>query len=261
MINRLIEVLGKDFMFWYGLVCVVLFGLCIGSFLNVVIFRLIKKESLYKESSHCMKCLNKIKWYDNIPLVSYIVLKGKCRSCGTKISLQYPLVETLNALLCVFIYIKYGYSLYTLCYCVLVSVGICIAIIDLRTLEIEPHLQIVLLLLGVIVCILDRNNILLHIVGAVCLSLLFLLIYFFTGGNGIGFGDVKLIALLGLIVGWKDIYVGFIVSAIIACVVENIRKSKTGESRFAFGPYLVMGAYLGLFLGEPLFNWYFGIFA
>ena len=88
-----------------------------------------------------------------------------------------------------------------------------------------------------------------------------MLIYFFTGGNGIGFGDVKLIALLGLIVGWKDIYVGFIVSAIIACVVENIRKSKTGESRFAFGPYLVMGAYLGLFLGEPLFNWYFGIFA
>lgn len=260
MINRLIEVLGKDFMFWYGLVCVVLFGLCIGSFLNVVIFRLIKKESLYKESSHCMKCGKKIRWYDNIPLVSYIVLKGKCRNCGEKISPQYPLIEALNALLCVFIYIKFGYSIYTLLYFVLVSVGICIAVIDLRTLEIEPHLQIVLLLLGVAVCILDRNNILSHIIGAVCLSLFFLIIYLLTGGKGLGFGDVKLIALLGLIVGWKDIYVGFIVSALIACVVENIRKSRTGESRFAFGPYLVLGAYLGLFIGEPLLNWYLGIF-
>ena len=260
MFNNLIEVLGKDFMFWYGLVCVVLFGLCIGSFLNVVIFRLIKKESLYKESSHCMKCGNKIKWYDNIPVVSYIALRGKCRNCGEKISPQYPFVEVLNALLCAFIYVRFGYTIETIFYFVLVSVGICISIIDLRTLEIEPHLQMVLLILGIITTAYDYHNILLHIIGALCLSLFFLLLYFLTGGNGLGFGDVKLIALLGLIVGWKDIYIGFVISALIACVIELTRKKITGESKFAFGPYLVLGAYIGLFVGEPIFNWYLELF-
>lgn len=260
MMQQLIEVLGERFMFWYGFVCIALLGLCVGSFLNVVIFRLIKKESIYKEGSHCMKCGAKIRWYDNIPVISYIELKGKCRKCKEQISIQYPVVEALNAVLWVLLFCKFSYSIDTIIYCLMTSICIAIAVIDYRTFEIEPKLQIMLLILGIITLILTPDK-RLHLVGAVCLSIFFLIIYLVTGGNGIGFGDVKLIALLGLIVGGKAIYVGFVICALIACVVEIRRKHKTGESKFAFGPYLCMSAYVGVFVGEALLNWYIGLFA
>lgn len=259
MIAELTEVLGNRFMFWYGFICIALFGVCIGSFLNVVIIRLERHESLYKQSSHCMTCGNKIKWYDNIPIISYLVLRGKCRKCGSKISIQYPLVESLNMLLWVFVYCYFGYSIWTIIYCLMTSALICIGKIDYDTLEIEPHLQIFLLLLGIISVIIDKNH-LSHLLGAVSVSGFLMIFYVLTAGQGLGLGDVKLMMFLGLIVGLKEICIGFLIGAILAVVIQLIVKKVTGESKFAFGPYLSLGTYIGLFVGERFVNWYLELF-
>lgn len=255
MINSLYSLFGYKFMFWLGFILSFIYGLCIGSFLNVVIFRLPIHESLSKEASHCFKCGNKIKWYDNIPLFSYIILRGKCRKCGDRISLQYPIVELLNAILWVLIYFKYGYSVETLVYIILSSVLVCIAFIDEKTFEIPAILNGWILVIGIIYTVYDYKHWLTHIIGMLCVSFVLFLIWFFT--DGIGFGDVKLMFCSGLLLGWHIIIPSFLIGCIIAIIIHSIRMKVSNKGhKLAFGPYLSLGIYVGLFVGQPLMTMY-----
>lgn len=236
---------------------VVLYGLCIGSFLNVVIFRYNSGEGIVKGSSHCQSCGEPIKWYDNIPLFSYIVLKGKCRNCKSKISIQYPLVESLNAVLWLLIFLKYQFSYKTLIYFALSSALIALSFIDEKLFIIPDEINIFILVLGVLSVLLDYNNWYNYIIGSLVISLFLLLVYLITKGNGMGFGDVKLMFVCGLVVGWKCIVSGFFIGCILAIVIHTIRmKISKKDHMLAFGPYLSCGIYISLFIGEILINSY-----
>ena len=234
-----------------------IYGLCIGSFLNVVILRLPLGQSVVKSESHCFSCNKPIKWYDNIPLISYIILGGRCRNCKAKISVQYPIVEASNGVLWVLIALKFKFSIETLIFCIVTSVLVALSFIDWKTFEIPSVFNLVILLLGVIYSLFDFNNLTNHIIGAVCVSFFLAIIWFITSGQGIGFGDVKLMFTCGLVFGWKIIVMGFLLGCIIAIFVHSLRIKLTKEgSKLAFGPYLSLGVYVSIFVGEYLINQY-----
>ena len=131
-------------------VVIFLFGIVIGSFLNVCILRIPLKESIAKDRSHCMSCGYQLAWFDLIPLFSYIFLGGRCRKCKTHISLQYPLVEGLNGVLYVLIFLVNGWSIDSVIYCLLTSALIVLSVIDFRTYEIPMGVNLFILALGLI---------------------------------------------------------------------------------------------------------------
>lgn len=243
---------------------VFIFSLCIGSFLNVLIYRIPKKEQFIKGNSYCPNCKHKLEWYDNIPLFSYLRLKGKCRYCSQPISKQYPIVELLNAILCTIIF---GYTIYSvdllskqyligILYCFMVSILITLSVIDFKTYEIPMGCNVCLFIIGILIMLLDTQKAN-HIIGMFCISVFLLIVYIITNGNGIGFGDVKLMFSCGLIVGWKNIIVGFLLGCIIAIICHTIRMKVTKETHMlAFGPYLSIGVYISLFIGTPIINSY-----
>lgn len=255
--NFLVNTFGNTFVFWLGFILTALYGLCFGSFLNVLIYRIPKHESIMKSNSHCVVCGNKIKWYDNIPLLSYIILRGRCRNCNSRISLLYPVVEFLNAFLWELVYLKYQYSVETLIYFALVSVLLALSVIDEKTYEIPVCFNYFLLVLGIIYVIYDYRNFISHIVGMFCISIFLVIIWWATYGNGIGLGDVKLMFTCGFLLGWKLIIVGFLLGCIIAIPVHLLRMKLTKkENKLAFGPYLSLGIYISLFIGNNLMNMY-----
>lgn len=253
--ENIVSVLGYPFLFWFGLILATLYGVCVGSFLNVVILRLPQNMSLSKEPSHCFHCGHKLKWYDNIPIVSYISLGGKCRYCKEKISIQYPLVEFANTILWVSLYLHFGWKIEILFYCILSSVLLALSIVDEKTFEIPPQLNAIVFFLGVVYTAIDYQNFVSHLVGMVCISTVLFLIWFFT--DGMGFGDVKLVFGAGLLLGWKSIVVAFFVGCILAIVIHLVRmKLCKKEHKLAFGPYLSVGIFISLFCGEFLMNLY-----
>ena len=130
-------------------IIVFLYGIVIGSFLNVCIYRIPKKENIAKVRSHCMSCGYRLKWYDLVPLFSYLFLGGKCRKCKEKISIQYPVIEALNGVLYLFVFAEYGLSIETLLYCLLFSALITLSVIDFRTYEIPLGINLFILALVV----------------------------------------------------------------------------------------------------------------
>lgn len=236
-------------------------GLCVGSFCNVLIFRLPKGEEFVKTPSHCMSCGHKLSWYENIPLLSWLIQKGKCRGCGAPVSAQYPAVEALNALMWLLAgFIFAGDWLKVALYCALFSLLMVIAVIDWRTFEIPNGLNLALLVLGIIRIVTDLSNWKLYLIGMVCVSLFFLLIWFVTGGAGIGMGDVKLMGAAGLLLGWRNIVLGMFVGCIIGAVIHMIRMKRGAGRRLAFGPYLAAGSWLAALFGDMAIAWYLGLF-
>lgn len=236
-------------------------GLCVGSFCNVLIFRLPKGEEFVKTPSHCMSCGHKLSWYENIPLLSWLIQKGKCRGCGAPVSAQYPAVEALNALMWLLAgFIFAGDWLKVALYCALFSLLMVIAVIDWRTFEIPNGLNLAILVLGIIRIVTDLSNWKLYLIGMVCVSLFFLLIWFVTGGAGIGMGDVKLMGAAGLLLGWRNIVLGMFVGCIIGAVIHMIRMKRGAGRRLAFGPYLAAGSWLAALFGDMAIAWYLGLF-
>ncbi|MGN0426421.1 MAG: prepilin peptidase [Agathobacter sp.] len=236
------------------------YGIVIGSFLNVCIYRIPKKESIIFPSSHCMECGHKLSWYDLFPLFSFLLLKGRCRYCGTKISKQYPVVEAVNGILYVIVFMANGLNAKSILYCLMTSALLVITVIDERTFEIPVSLNCFLAILGVFMCFLDYRNLLEHIIGAVCVSLFLELLLLLTGGSAIGGGDVKLMAVAGLILGWKLIILAFFSACIIGSVVHVLRMKITKANRvLAMGPYLSLGIFLMALWGDRLISWYLGM--
>lgn len=240
-----------------GYVILFLFGIVIGSFLNVCILREPKKETLLA-NSHCMHCGYELRWYDLIPLFSYMMLKGRCRKCNTRLSLQYPLVEGLNGALYVIVFLANGWNLTSIVYCLLTSALIVVSVIDWRTKRIPNKVNYVILVLGIFATLLDLSNLWDHLIGMVCVSAVLWLIFLLSVGRAMGGGDAKLMTGAGLVIGTLPIILAFIVGCIVGSVIHTIRVAAFhADKKLAFGPYLAIGIWFSMLFGEPVIRWYF----
>ena len=242
-------------------ITIFLFGIVIGSFLNVCIYRIPKKEDIVKISSHCMSCNYQLKWYDLVPLFSYIFLGGRCRKCKTKLSVQYPLIEGLNGILYVLIVAVNGLSIESLLYCFMFSALITLSVIDFRTYEIPLGINLFILALGLIRVVLDYKNFLNYLIGFLCVSGFLYLLFIITKGRGIGGGDIKLMAVSGLMIGWKCNILALALGCIIGSVIHLIRMKISKEDHvLALGPYLSVGIMIAALWGSDFLQWYFAAF-
>lgn len=241
-------------------IIIFIFGIVVGSFVNVLIYRLPKNENIVVVNSHCMSCGHKLGWYDLVPLFSWIFLRGKCRYCKEKISIQYPLVEAINGFGYVLIFLVCGLNLSSILYAICFSMLVAISVIDWRTYEIPLGLNITILALGVIQCVLDYRNWHIYLIGMVSVSGFLLLLFLLTGGRGIGGGDIKLMFAAGLLIGWQKIILALILGCIIGSIIHLILMKVSKKGRMlAFGPYLSAGILLAILFGEQIIDWYLGI--
>jgi leader peptidase (prepilin peptidase)/N-methyltransferase len=249
------------------LVVSIIFGAIVGSFLNVCIFRVPKEESIVTPGSHCPHCKTPIRFYDNIPLVSYLLLKGKCRHCNEPISFQYPLIEGLTAICSFVIIIKFGPSLNYLFYFSFVAALIVITVIDLYYQIIPDVISIPGIGVGLLgslffpgITFLD--SLIGVLVGGGSLFLVATLYQWFFKREGMGGGDVKLLAMIGGFLGWKSVILTILLSSFIGSIVGilvMIFKGKDFKTAIPFGPFLSIGAVISLFYGEFIIGWYFGL--
>lgn len=242
-------------------VMITLVGLCVGSFLNVLIYRIPKGEEFVKTPSHCMSCGRNLKWYENIPVFSWLIQGGKCRGCGVKLSKQYPIVEALNGVMWLLTAIIYkGDWLTVALYCGLFSMLLTLSVIDWRTFTIPNGINLVIFILGLVRLVTDLDHWLLYLIGMLSVSLVFLLLYFLTGGNGLGMGDIKLVGAAGLLLGWQNMLLAVLVGSVSGAVIHSIRMRGGEGHKLAFGPYLAAGIWLAALAGGPIISAYLGLF-
>lgn len=239
---------------------IALFGLLIGSFLNVCIFRIPLGQGIALEPSHCMHCKTRLRWFELIPLFSWLIQGGKCRTCKKPISKQYPLVEAANALLYLIVFAANGFNPVSVIYCAMTSALLVLSVIDFRTYEIPFGINVFIVCLGVVRVILDYTHWYDYVIGFFAVSVPLLLVLLLTRGRGIGGGDVKLMAAAGLVIGWKYILLAFFVGCILGSIIHVTRMAVTKAGRvLAMGPYLAGGIFLAALWGEAFLSWYFGM--
>lgn len=255
----------------------VVLGLCVGSFLNVVIYRFPNGMSLAKPGSHCTKCKSSIKWCDNIPVLSYIFLGGKCRKCKQKISFRYLFVELLNGILWFLSLLKFtdliipsntnNYLMFVIT-CLVASVLICVFYCDYDNMIIPDTFQVILLILGAIGLIDNFSNTYLNkllglVVGGEFFFLIWGIYYLVKKKDGLGFGDIKLMAVLGLLLGVNNtiltIFLSAIIGAIVLVIVSFCKKGGK-DKEYPFAIFIVPCALFAMFLGEYVVNWYLSLF-
>lgn len=245
------------------LILIVLFllGLCVGSFCNVLIYRIPKDEEFVKTPSHCMTCGQPLRWYEMIPVISWLIQGGKCRSCGVRLSVQYPVVEALNGLLWLLCGILFRGDWLTVgLYCCLSSLLLVLSVIDWRTFTIPNGINLAIFLLGVVRLGTDLDNWLGYVIGMVSVSGVFLLLHLLTGGNGLGMGDVKLVAAAGLLLGWQKMILAVLIGSLSGAIIHSVRMKRGEGNKLAFGPYLAAGIWLSAMVGEPLISAYLSLF-
>jgi len=243
-----------------------LLGLIVGSFSNVCIYRIPKNESIIFPASHCPKCLKTIKPIDNIPLLSYILLKGRCRHCKSKISIQYPIVELLTGLIYLIIYLIYGFTIQSLIYIILSSALIIIAFIDLNEQIIPdvislPGIAIGFILSFFVTYISFVDSILGIAVGGGIILIIGLGGSVIFKKEAMGGGDIKLVAMIGAFLGYRyiiiSIFLGFFLGALTG-IILIMAKIKSREDVVPFGPFIVLGSFITLLGGEQIISWYLG---
>ncbi len=236
----------------------------VGSFLNVCIIRLPKGESIVFPGSHCPYCKKPIQFYDNIPLISYLLLRAKCRHCHAPISFQYPLIEGITALCSLLLFIKFGLSWNYLFYFSFIAALIVITMIDLFHQIIPdvislPGIGFGLLGSLIFLQITFFNSLIGVVLGGGSLFLVATLYQWLLKREGMGGGDVKLLAMIGAFLGWKAVFLTILLSSLIGSITGiAIMAFKGKDFKYAipFGPFLSLGAVVSLFWGENLINWY-----
>lgn len=239
-----------------------LYGITIGSFLNVCICRLPKKENIVTVRSHCVSCGCQLKWYDLIPLLSWLMLGGRCRKCKSGISVQYPAIEALNGALWLAVFWVCGVSIEAALYCILASALLALSVIDFRTYEIPFGFNLIIAALGLIRVLTDLTNWTEYAFGFFAVSAPLYLLYIITSGRGIGGGDIKLMAAAGLLLGWKLIVLALVIGCVFGSVIHLLRMRLAGAERvLAMGPYLSLGIFTAALWGERFLGWYLGLYA
>ena len=243
------------------------FGMVVGSFLNVCICRMPKNESIVSPPSHCPGCSYQIRWYDNIPLLSYLLLKGKCRGCGAHISLQYPLVELLNGIIALFLFLRFGPTLAFAALFLFCSALVVITFIDIEHQIIPDEISLPGIAVGFVLSFFLKghtwlNSLLGILLGGGSLLLVAYAYQRLTGKEGMGGGDIKLLAMMGAFLGWKAVPFIILASSLAGSLVGislMLIQKKDSKLAIPFGPYLAFGAVLYVFYGKPLIRWYLGL--
>lgn len=237
-----------------------IFGIVIGSFLNVCILRIPRHETIVTERSHCMNCGYQLSWYDMIPVFSWLFLRGRCRKCKAPISPQYPIIEATNGVLYVVIFLVEDFSLEAVLCCLLASALLVLSVIDWRTYEIPIGINIFILMLGILRVITDYRNWWNYLAGFLCVSCFLYLLFWISKGKAIGGGDIKLMAAAGLLLGWKLIILAFLLGCIIGAVIHIIRmRVSHADHVLAMGPYLSVGILIAALWGDAMMTWYMGL--
>ncbi|WP_312833132.1 prepilin peptidase [Sedimentibacter saalensis] len=246
---------------------ILIYGLVIGSFLNVCIYRIPRGESIAWPGSHCPTCSHSLSWYDNIPLFSYLVLEGKCRYCKTNISAQYPVVESLNALLYIIMYFRFGFGVDFIFYSSMSSVLLAIIFIDLKEMIIPDSLVLSILVVSVIHKTVNyflygiSPGLISSFLGLLVAGGLFAAIVLLSRG-GMGGGDVTLMGALGFVLGFKNILLNIFLSFVLGAIISIVllaAKIKTRKDPIPFGPFIVLGFFITSLWGKVIINWYFNI--
>jgi len=250
----------------FGLV----YGLVVGSFLNVCIYRLPRNESIVWPGSHCTKCSAPIRWYDNVPLVSFILLRAKCRGCKAPIAWRYPLVEALGGLSAFAALAVWGFTPYGIMGMTLFFTAIVVTFIDIDHQIIPDEITLPGIIVGLAfsAAFPAWHGTTSHLRG-----LLEAFLGFLAGGGtlyligtigewvfkkeAMGGGDVKLLAALGAFLGWKRVLLSIFIASFFGAIVGLALRAATGEERIPFGPYLMLGAIVCLLWGGDLLSWYF----
>ena len=241
------------------------FGAIIGSFLNVVIWRLPRGESLVSPPSHCPGCGEPVKPYDNIPILSWLILRGRCRHCHSPISPRYPLVEALTAVLAALVPIFLGPDEDVWIGFALVLILVPLTFIDLdhRILPNKITYPAVPLAIG-LVAVFETDRLPEHLIaGAAAFALLFTAAWFYPSGMGVG--DVKLAGVMGLFLGRAvapALLVAFLLGTLVGIgvmVAKGVREGR--KTAIPFGPFLAVGALVGLYAGDEIVDWYLDTFA
>lgn len=248
-----------------------LFGLIIGSFTNVMIYRIPAKQSLSFPPSTCPGCGVRIQWHDNIPVLSWILLGAKCRNCKGKIDVQYPLIELLTGILTVILFLIFGATLELFFMSVILIILIAIAAIDYKTMIIPNGLVIALIVVGALYTgarfllpgqFLYSMSIWEPIIGFFAASIPLYLIAVITKG-GMGGGDIKLMAAAGIFLGWKGILVAMLIGSLAGAIISIILiilKIKKRKDMIPFGPFLCVGIFTAALAAPEIILWYSGLF-
>ena len=262
--NTAAGILRKGIILVYGGVTgAILFGAIIGSFLNVCIHRLPLRESLLWPRSRCPQCAQTIAWYDNLPILSYFWLRGRCRACRRRISWRYPLVEALNAAGYGLIIWRFGFSASALMYLLLWSSLIVISFIDLDHMIIPDRITLPGIALGLVAgtLLLPRwwDSVVGLLVGGGILYFMAWSSPYLVGKEGMGGGDIKLLAMIGAFLGWKPailtIFFGGLLGAVVGVTLMGVRVI-TREAYLPFGPFLSLGAVVAILYGQEILTWY-----
>lgn len=236
----------------------------VGSFLNVCIYRMPRGESIVFPPSHCPGCGFRIPFYDNVPIISYLILRGKCRSCKAPISFQYPLVELINALLTMFLFMRFGPTFAFLVLFLFCSAMVVVTFIDLEHQIIPDSISLPGIVLGFIFSFFIpgfgwRNSLIGIAVGGGSLLLVAYGYQLIAKKEGMGGGDIKLLAMMGAFLGWKAVLFIIFVSSLIGSVIGiTVMLIRGADSKLAipFGPFLAAGAVLYIFFGRQAIHWY-----
>ncbi len=246
-------------------ILILILVLCIGSFLNVCIYRIPREESIAFPPSHCTTCGYNLKAFDLIPVLSYLVLRGRCRKCGEKISIKYPLVEILNGILYLLIYLKFDLSLNFIAYSILASILIVISYIDLECKYIYSSTTILGAVLGVVYILTGLytkdTTLLNNVLGGIIGYLIIYLIVVIT--KGMGQGDAEIAGICGLFIGIKGILVALFIAIVLGGLVATIIllfKLKDRKAEIAFGPYIAIGTMMYIVIGRELLLFYLNFF-
>jgi leader peptidase (prepilin peptidase)/N-methyltransferase len=247
---------------------VFLVGLCFGSFGNVIILRLPKGQSIVKPRSHCPHCQKNISWYDNIPIISWLLLGGKCRECHKKISPRYLVVELLSGILFLALYLKLGFTI-TFVECVVFAwTGLVASVIDLDHRILPDVFTLSGIMLGLVGALVNpERSFLSAFVGVVAGGgFLWLVAYIYMAirkEEGMGGGDIKLLAWIGAVLGWKAVIFSILVSSISGSIFGGgyAALQKSGmKTAIPFGPFLVFAAVLYIFVGDAVMHSYLAVF-
>ena len=237
-------------------------GTVIGSFANVCIFRLPRRQSLIAPASHCPQCNAAILPYQNIPILSYLLLRGRCARCREPISIRYPLVELLTGILFFLVYQRLGPTWEGLEAAVLLSALVVISFIDLEHKLVPDVISLPGIVVGLLFGLLvPMNQVLDSLWGVLLGGGLFYLIALVSRG-GMGGGDIKLIAMIGAFMGWKLILVTIFAAVLLGSLVAVallILRLKGRKDMIPFGPFLALGAFITLFYGKAIILWYFSL--
>ena len=236
-------------------------GIVIGSFLNVVIYRVPKEISFAKGRSFCPHCQAQIKGYHNVPVFSYLWLRGKCADCGESISIRYPLVELFAGLMAVLVFAVYGFSFQWLVVFAAGAILICITMIDFDTMTIPNGLVLALMAPALLsFFFFPQVGILSRVIGIFVISLPMLALVLVIP-DAFGGGDIKLMAVAGFMLGWGNTLLATFIGLLLGgAVAVYLLAQKTKDKHMAFGPYLCIGIMTALLFGDIIIQWYFNLF-